>query len=86
MPHRFDDWSDWPSLKKTVNLSTRNSSGIRSAPDHTAPRKRDIVAEFAESLSLGALLDRRGDALNLSEMQRVALGRAPGHQGFAFEE
>ncbi len=38
--------------------------------------RRTMVGEFAERLSLEKLLDRKGVALNLSEMQRVALARA----------
>src|SRR6202161_3096140 len=34
--HRFDDRSE-PSLKNTAHLSTQNTSGRGSAPDHTVP-------------------------------------------------
>jgi hypothetical protein len=34
---RTDSMIDWPSLKNTAHLSTRNTSGIRSVPDHTVP-------------------------------------------------
>jgi multiple sugar transport system ATP-binding protein len=40
------------------------------------PERRRTVGEFAERLSLDKLLDRKGAALNLSEMQRVAVARA----------
>jgi multiple sugar transport system ATP-binding protein len=38
--------------------------------------RRRTVGEFAERLFLDKLLDRKGAALNLSEMQRVAVARA----------
>src|SRR5689334_23052504 len=38
--------------------------------------RRALVGEFAERLSLEKLLDRPSAALNLSEMQRVALARS----------
>ena len=34
---RFDDWGDYPFLRKTAHISTRITSGTRSAPDHTVP-------------------------------------------------
>jgi ABC-type sugar transport system ATPase subunit len=40
------------------------------------PERRRTVGEFAERLFLDKLLDRKGAALNLSEMQRVAVARA----------
>src|ERR1700692_609725 len=42
----------------------------------SGPERRRTVGEFAERLSLDKLLDRKGAALNLSEMQRVAVARA----------
>jgi sn-glycerol 3-phosphate transport system ATP-binding protein len=39
------------------------------------PERKRRIAEIAEKLDLQAMLTRRGAGLNMSEMQRVALGR-----------
>lgn len=58
--------------RMTVRQNLEFGSKMRCASEL---ERRATVAEFAERFALDKLLDRKGDTLNLSEMQRVALAR-----------
>lgn len=59
-----------------TKLSVRANLGFGLEAKGVAREKRArLVAEMAERLGLTEALGRRGDRLNMSEMQRVALGR-----------
>ena len=66
----FQDYAVFSKLSVRENLAF----GLEARRVPRAERKR-AVAELAETLGLADLLDCRGDGLNMSEMQRVALGR-----------
>ena len=66
----FQDYAVFTRLTVAENLAF----GLRSRRMGAAERRRTVLA-MAERLGLTALLRRRGDGLNMSEMQRVALAR-----------
>lgn len=66
----FQDYAVFTRLTVAENLAF----GLRSQRMGGAERRRTVEA-MAERLALTPLLRRRGDGLNMSEMQRVALAR-----------
>jgi len=66
----FQDYAVFSRMTVRQNLSF----GLESRPIAGAERRRRVEA-MADKLQLGAVLERRGRDLNMSEMQRVALGR-----------
>jgi multiple sugar transport system ATP-binding protein len=66
----FQDYAVFTRLTVAENLAF----GLRSQGMGSAERRRE-VAQMAERLDLAGLLRLRGSALNMSEMQRVALAR-----------
>ncbi len=66
----FQDYAVFSKLTVRANLSF----GLEAKGTPRDTRHR-LVAEMASRLELTGTLDRRGGRLNMSEMQRVALGR-----------
>jgi multiple sugar transport system ATP-binding protein len=66
----FQDYAVFSRLTVRANLAF----GLE-AKGMARPARAKAVQAMADRLDLTALLDRRGDRLNMSEMQRVALGR-----------
>jgi multiple sugar transport system ATP-binding protein len=66
----FQDYAVFSKLSVRANLAF----GLEAKGTPRDERRR-LVAETATRLGLTEVLDRRGDRLNMSEMQRVALGR-----------
>lgn len=66
----FQDYAVFTRLTVRGNLAF----GLEAQRVPRAERQRRI-ADVAAKLDLEALLDRRGGSLNMSEMQRVAIGR-----------
>jgi len=66
----FQDYAVFSRLTVRANLSF----GLEARRVRRAERRR-AVAAMAETLGLTDILDHRGHGLNMSEMQRVALGR-----------
>jgi multiple sugar transport system ATP-binding protein len=79
----FQSYALYPHLSVRENLAFPLRLARRSAPE--IGRK---VAEVAELLELGALLDRKPGQLSGGQRQRVAMGRAIVRQprGFLFDE
>lgn len=66
----FQDYAVFSRLTVRANLAF----GLEAQRVPRAERRRRID-EMAEKLDLTAMMDRRGGALNMSEMQRVAIAR-----------
>jgi multiple sugar transport system ATP-binding protein len=66
----FQDYAVFSRMTVRQNLSF----GLESRPIAATERRRRVEA-MAEKFQLSAVLERRGRDLNMSEMQRVALGR-----------
>jgi multiple sugar transport system ATP-binding protein len=66
----FQDYAVFSKLSVRANLAF----GLEAKGVGRAERAKAVQA-IAERLDLTNLLDRRGDRLNMSEMQRVAIGR-----------
>jgi multiple sugar transport system ATP-binding protein len=66
----FQDYAVFTKLSVRSNLSF----GLE-AKGVTRVRRAELVNTMAERLALSDVLERPGDHLNMSEMQRVALGR-----------
>lgn len=66
----FQDYAVFTRLKVRENLSF----GLEVKKVPRAERRR-LVEDMAEKLGLSEVLERHGARLNMSEMQRVALGR-----------
>jgi multiple sugar transport system ATP-binding protein len=66
----FQDYAVFSRLTVRANLGF----GLEAKGVPRGERRR-LVEEMAERLQLTAVLERRGDRLNMSEMQRVALAR-----------
>lgn len=66
----FQDYAVFSRMSVRGNLGF----GLEARRVPSAERRRQVDA-MADKLGLLGMLDRRGDSLNMSEMQRVALGR-----------
>jgi multiple sugar transport system ATP-binding protein len=67
----FQDYAVFSKLTVKQNLGFGlSANGVPKISQEKA------IGEMAEKLSLTSILRQRGDSLNMSEMQRVALGRA----------